>query len=446
MDYILENLQKQAEFFNSGKTKDVNFRIEQLKKLKNIINLHEKQIIEAAQKDLGRPEFETFSSEIFLCIQEINHAIKNIKNWTNAKKIKTPFYLWPSKSSTIYEPYGQVLIISPWNYPFQLTFSPLIGAISAGNCITIKPSEKSQSCSNLIYKIFSENFESEYINVIQGGVQEAEFLLQQKFDYIFFTGSTKVGRIVMKNAAYHLTPLTLELGGKNPCIVDKNTNIDLAAKKIAWGKFLNAGQSCIATDFLIIHEEVKEDFIKKLIFYIEQFYKNKSDITHIIDKEHFERLINIIKQGKIIYGSNFEFNDLYIQPTIIETHNFIEEEIFGPILPIYAFADEKKLFEILEKINKPLLVYVFTQNKNLINQIIKNTQSGTLCLNDVNIQFTNYNLPFGGLGKSGLGKYHGKKSFEIFSHEKSIFNSKNLFDLRFKDINFAKKLLNWIKK
>ncbi|OGB84271.1 aldehyde dehydrogenase [candidate division TM6 bacterium RIFCSPHIGHO2_12_FULL_32_22] len=446
MKQIEEIINKQREFFNSRKTININFRIEQLKKLKKLILNNQQEIIDAAKKDLNRPEDETFISEIFLCINEINFALKNIKNWTKLSRVKTPYYLWPSKSYTYAQPYGVTLIISPWNYPFQLTINPLIGAIAAGNCSILKPSEISQNSSKIIYKLFSENFDPEFIAVIEGGIPESEFLLQQKFDYIFFTGSPRVGKIVMKAAAENLTPLTLELGGKNPCIIDETSDLDLASKYIAWGKFLNAGQSCIAPDFLLISEKIKDNFIEKLIFYIKKFYGENSqqnkNYGRIINQKHLARLSELLKEGKIIYGGSFNDKDLYFEPTLIESDT--NEEVFGPVLPIISFLDKKNIFDILKHNTKPLAIYLFSKDKKLQKKLIYNTSSGAICFNDLIIQVSNPNLPFGGIGNSGFGKYHGKYSFDAFSNKKAIIYSRNRFNLNFRFSKIFTKLLKKI--
>src|SRR3990167_4565882 len=446
MKQIEEIINKQREFFNSRKTININFRIEQLKKLKKLILNNQQEIIDAAKKDLNRPEDETFISEIFLCINEINFALKNIKNWTKLSRVKTPYYLWPSKIYTYAQPYGVTLIISPWNYPFQLTINPLIGAIAAGNCSILKPSEISQNSSKIIYKLFSENFDPEFIAVIEGGIPESEFLLQQKFDYIFFTGSPRVGKIVMKAAAENLTPLTLELGGKNPCIIDETSDLDLASKYIAWGKFLNAGQSCIAPDFLLISEKIKDNFIEKLIFYIKKFYGENSqqnkNYGRIINQKHLARLSELLKEGKIIYGGSFNDKDLYFEPTLIESDT--NEEVFGPVLPIISFLDKKNIFDILKHNTKPLAIYLFSKDKKLQKKLIYNTSSGAICFNDLIIQVSNPNLPFGGIGNSGFGKYHGKYSFDAFSNKKAIIYSRNRFNLNFRFSKIFTKLLKKI--
>lgn len=454
MENIRNILEKQKSFFDKGYTKDINFRIEALKKLKHNIKINENNIFKALNIDLNKSEFETFITEIGIVYDEINGAIKNIKKWSKPKKVKTPITNFLASSYIYNEPYGVALIMSPWNYPFQLIMAPLVGAISAGNCVLLKPSELAIETEKIIVKIIKDTFSDEYIGVITGGIEESTALLKEKFDYIFYTGGINVGKIVMRAAAEHLTPITLELGGKSPCIVDKDANIDLAARRIAWGKFLNAGQTCVAPDYLVVHRNIKEKLISSIENYIVEFFGENTfeseDYPRIINERHFKRLEGYLKEGKIVSGGNTDINNLYIEPTIIEGINFenriMEEEIFGPIFPVIEFEDIDKVIDIVNNNPKPLALYYFSENKEKQEFIIKNISFGGGCINDTIMHLSTSTLPFGGVGSSGMGSYHGRTSFETFSHKKSILKKSNLVDIKIRyapfkgKINLARKL------
>ncbi|MCS4472138.1 aldehyde dehydrogenase [Clostridium botulinum] len=445
---------KTEEFFDKGYTKDINFRIEALKKLKHNIKINENNIFKALKIDLNKSEFETFITEIGIVYDEINGAIKNIKKWSKPKKVKTPITNFLASSYIYNEPYGVALIMSPWNYPFQLIMAPLVGAISAGNCVLLKPSELAIETEKVIVKIIKDTFSDEYIGVITGGIEESTALLKEKFDYIFYTGGINVGKIVMRAAAEHLTPITLELGGKSPCIVDKDANIDLAARRIAWGKFLNAGQTCVAPDYLVVHRNIKEKLISSIENYIVEFFGENTfeseDYPRIINERHFKRLEGYLKEGKIVSGGNTDINNLYIEPTIIEGINFenriMEEEIFGPIFPVIEFENIDKVIDIVKNNPKPLALYYFSENKEKQKFIIKNISFGGGCINDTIMHLSTSTLPFGGVGSSGIGGYHGRASFDTFSHKKSILKKSNLIDVKIRyapfkgKINLAKRL------
>ncbi|HCL4445050.1 TPA: aldehyde dehydrogenase [Clostridium botulinum] len=454
MENIRNILEKQKSFFDKGYTKDINFRIEALKKLKHNIKINENNIFKALNIDLNKSEFETFITEIGIVYDEINEAIKNIKKWSKPKKVKTPITNFLASSYIYNEPYGVALIMSPWNYPFQLIMAPLVGAISAGNCVLLKPSELAIEMEKIIVKIIKDTFSDEYIGVITGGIEESTALLKEKFDYIFYTGGINVGKIVMRAAAEHLTPITLELGGKSPCIVDKDANIDLAARRIAWGKFLNAGQTCVAPDYLVVHRNIKEKLISSIENYIVEFFGENTfeseDYPRIINERHFKRLEGYLKEGKIVSGGNTDINNLYIEPTIIEGINFenriMEEEIFGPIFPVIEFEDIDKVIDIVKNNPKPLALYYFSENKEKQEFIIKNISFGGGCINDTIMHLSTSTLPFGGVGSSGIGGYHGRASFDTFSHKKSILKKSNLIDIKIRyapfkgKINLAKRL------
>ncbi|EPY2285603.1 aldehyde dehydrogenase [Clostridium sporogenes] len=454
MESIRDMLKKQKSFFEKGYTKDINFRIEALKKLKHNIKMNENNIFKALKIDLNKSEFETFITEIGIVYDEINGAIKNIKKWSKPKKVKTPITNFLASSYIYNEPYGVALIMAPWNYPFQLIMAPLVGAISAGNCVLLKPSELAVETEQIIVKIIKETFSDEYIGVVTGGVKESEALLKEKFDYIFYTGGINVGKIVMRAAAEHLIPITLELGGKSPCIVDKDANIDFAARRIAWGKFLNAGQTCVAPDYLVVHRNIKEKLISSIENYIIEFFGENvfesEEYPRIINERHFKRLEGYLKEGKIVFGGKTDISNLYIEPTIIEGINLknriMEEEIFGPIFPVIEFEDIDEVIDIVKNNPKPLALYYFSEDKEKQEFIIKNISFGGGCINDTIMHLSTSTLPFGGVGNSGMGNYHGRASFETFSHKKSILKKSNLIDIKIRyapfkgKINLAKKL------
>ncbi|EPY2273895.1 aldehyde dehydrogenase [Clostridium sporogenes] len=454
MESIRDMLKKQKSFFEKGYTKDINFRIEALKKLKHNIKMNENNIFKALKIDLNKSEFETFITEIGIVYDEINGAIKNIKKWSKPKKVKTPITNFLASSYIYNEPYGVALIMAPWNYPFQLIMAPLVGAISAGNCVLLKPSELAVETEQIIVKIIKEAFSDEYIGVVTGGVKESEALLKEKFDYIFYTGGINVGKIVMRAAAEHLIPITLELGGKSPCIVDKDANIDFAARRIAWGKFLNAGQTCVAPDYLVVHRNIKEKLISSIENYIIEFFGENvfesEEYPRIINERHFKRLEGYLKEGKIVFGGKTDISNLYIEPTIIEGINLknriMEEEIFGPIFPVIEFEDIDEVIDIVKNNPKPLALYYFSEDKEKQEFIIKNISFGGGCINDTIMHLSTSTLPFGGVGNSGMGNYHGRASFETFSHKKSILKKSNLIDIKIRyapfkgKINLAKKL------
>ncbi|PRR80115.1 Aldehyde dehydrogenase [Clostridium liquoris] len=433
-------LSNQKKFFRNNGTLDVNFRIHQLKKLKSLIIKNEEAIYEALKKDLNKSDFESYVSEVGFVLGEINFTIKNIKNWCRVKKVKTPLVHLPGKSYILKEPYGSVLIIGPWNYPFQLLIAPLVGAIAAGNCALLKPSELSPNVSKFITKLINENFNAEYIHAVEGGIEETSSLLSLKWDYIFFTGSVNVGKVVMKAASYNLAPVTLELGGKSPCIIDKSVNLKLAAKRLVWGKFFNTGQTCIAPDYLFIHKDIVKDFIPLLKNTIKEFYGenpiNSEYYGRIINTKHFTRLNNYLKDGTIIFGGNVNEEELYISPTLIIGSSInspiMNDEIFGPILPMFQYENLNEVISFINSRPKPLSLYFFSNDKNNIKKITSNTSSGSVCINDTLSQITTPYLPFGGVGTSGMGKYHGKWSFDTFTHEKSVMNKSFKFDLSVK--------------
>lgn len=444
---ITDILHSQREFFNSGKTRDLDFRLSQLHKLKQLIIEHQTEIITALKADLNKPEFESYASEIG-AIKEVDEAIKNLRKWAKTKKAPVPLEFFSYSAKISPEPLGVVLIISPWNYPFQLIISPLVGAIAAGNCTIVKPSEFSPHTANLVRELISKYFDPAYISVIPGGVETSQELLAEKFDHILFTGGTAIGKIVMAAAAKHLTPVTLELGGKSPCIVDTEINLDHTVKRILWGKFLNAGQTCIAPDYLLVNEKVKSDLINGFKRCLLEFYgenpANSPDYARIIHQKHFDRLTKFLQDGEIIIGGETNREQLYIAPTIIDnvalTDAIMEEEIFGPILPVITYTDISQAITLINSQPKPLALYLFSDNKNLQNLVLQSTSSGSVCINDTVMQVAISSLPFGGVGDSGIGAYHGKASFDLFSHHKSILQNTFRFDVNWRYAPYQGKL------
>ena len=457
MNDIKSVFNKQKEFFYLGKTNDINFRIDNLRKLKEVIKVNENKILEALNKDLGKSNFESYATEIGIVYDEINVHIKNIKKWARRERKKSSIIYYPSKSYVYKEPYGVTLIIGPFNYPFQLVIAPLIGAISAGNTAIIKPSENTKNISILLEEIINENFEEEYLKVVSPleGKEAVSYLLEFPFDYIFFTGSVRVGKIIMEKAAKNLTPITLELGGKSPCIVDSDAKLELAAKRIVWGKFLNAGQTCVAPDYLCVHKNIKEKLLKLIISEIHKQFgeeiKTSPDYPRIVNNNSLTRLSNYIKDGEVYYGGSFDDLGLYMEPTILVNTDVnsavMTEEIFGPILPVIEFDNIENIIDFINRREKPLALYYFSESKKNINYILRATTSGGVTINDTIIHVADGNLPFGGVGNSGIGNYHGKASFDTFTHKRSVMKRGTFveFNIRFapykEKINILKKVM-----
>ena len=437
MEEIGKLLEQQRNFFNQGKTFDINRRRYYLKKLREAMKVHEEEIMVALRQDLNKAPFEAYATEIGVVKEELAYVSRHLKEWAQPKLVRTSIVNFPSVSKTYAEPYGIVLIMSPWNYPFQLTLAPLVGAIAAGNCVIVKPSNYSPATSKVIEMLLSEVFPQEYVAVIQGGREANKSLLEQKFNYIFFTGSVAVGKSVMQAASRYLTPVTLELGGKSPCIVDETANLEMAAKRIVWGKYLNAGQTCVVPDYLLVQKSVKEDLLCKMRKYIFKFYgedgSKNENYPKIINEKHFERLLGLIKGEQVIIGGNYNRSTNQIAPTILDNITWdspvMAEEIFGPILPVLEFD---KLTEIIPAINsrpKPLALYYFTEKKENERTIIRNISYGGGCINDTIMHLVSSHMPFGGVGESGMGRYHGKDSFNTFSHQKSVLKKSVLIDV-----------------
>jgi len=430
----------------------VEERIRVLKALKKSIIAHENAVYKALHQDFAKPEFESYITEFQYTINELNLTIKKLKSWSKPKWIVPSIVNFPSLESIHFEPYGNVLIISPWNYPFQLAMVPLIGAVAAGNKVVLKPSEMATQTGILIEKIATDVFKNQEVKIVLGDADVSKNLLSQRWDYIFFTGSTNVGKIVAKAAAAHLTPCTLELGGKNPCIIDETANIEITAKRIVWGKFLNAGQTCVAPDFLMVQAKEKFNLVEAIKKEIVLFYgknpQESPDFARIINHKHWDRLHRLMTQNEIVFGGESNRETKYIAPTLLEInnpdHEIMQDEIFGPLLPILTYSEPEDLLPFLRKFEKPLAFYIFSENKVFVNQLIQQISAGGVCVNDTIVQLINHRLPFGGVGMSGMGAYHGKHTFITFSHQKTVVKRATWMDLPIKYAPYSKKI-RWIK-
>jgi aldehyde dehydrogenase (NAD+) len=437
MKDILDLLQQQDEFFKAKETQSVAFRKKSLIRLKKAILVNEDTILDALYKDLRKPKFEAYTSEIAVVITELDYFIKNIEKLAKPKRVKSSLLNFPSADYIYKDPYGRVLIMAPWNYPFQLVINPLVAAIATGNCVVCKPSEVTVNTSAVLSTIIAEVFDPKHVTVIEGGLEVYKLLLTQKWDYIFFTGSTAVGKIVMKAAAEQLCPITLELGGKSPVIVNKDAKLQLAAKRIVWGKLFNAGQTCIAPDYIYVHESVKNEFIDSLItefkLALGKNVETSKDFARIVNKKHFERIVALIEKDKVIYGGGVNSEEQFIEPTLISdidwNSRIMKEEIFGPLLPILTFSNLNETIQTINALDKPLAAYYFGEKKKDKELFLKDLYFGGGCINDTLIHITSEALPFGGVGPSGLGAYHGAKSFECFSHQKGIVKRGTWLDI-----------------
>ncbi|MFP3590968.1 aldehyde dehydrogenase [Chryseobacterium sp. SIMBA_038] len=449
---IQEIVSKQKGFFNTQKTKNLKFRKMYLEKLRDLILENENLLNEAIYKDFGKSKFDTFTTEISFILKDINYYLKNLNALAKPKKVRTNLSNQIGSSKIYSDPLGCVLVIGAWNYPYQLSLSPIIAALAAGNCCILKPSEIAENTMKAMSKIINENFPTEYLYVFEGGIDETTELLKLKFDKIFFTGSTKVGKIIYKAAAEHLTPVTLELGGKSPVIITKDANLEVAAKRIIWGKFLNAGQTCVAPDYLLVEESIQEQFLEMLRNQIKEFkYEpNSEQYTRIINQKNFQRLIKLINKEKIYFGGNYNEEKLYIEPTILININWeddvMQEEIFGPVLPVISFKSFNQTVNYLIELEKPLSAYLFTNNSEEKESFTQKISFGGGCINDVVMHLGNDNLPFGGVGSSGMGNYHGKFGFETFSHQKPVLEKATWGEPNIKYPPYSGKKLSWIKK
>lgn len=441
-------LHAQRAYFMKGKCKDVDFRIRQLKNLYQWICEHEQEIMDALYEDLNKSSFEAYATEIGIVKEEIKYILKHIRRWAAPTRVKTPITQFPAKSFIYPEPYGVVLIMSPWNYPFQLTIAPLVGAICAGNCAVVKPSAYSPNTTRVMAGMIKELFPPEYISVVEGGREANQALLDEKFDYIFFTGSVNVGKYVMQKAAVHLTPVSLELGGKSPCIVDETADIKLAAKRIVWGKFLNSGQTCVAPDYILVQNSVKDKLIKQITKSIREMYGKdvlaNEEYPKMINEKHFDRVVGLMEKAHIVIGGESDRTSQKIVPTVLDQVTWespvMQEEIFGPLLPVLTFYDMKEAIQMVNARPRPLALYCFTKDKKREAKILKHISYGGGCINDTVVHLATSHMPFGGVGNSGMGGYHGKDSFETFSHRKSIMKKSLLVDIPIRYAPFKNKL------
>lgn len=443
----------QRTYFRSGVTRSYDFRMKALNNLSKLIRNNEAKILHALKTDLNKSEAEAYTTEIGFLLEEIRHTQKHLKKWMEPKKVKTAKTHIGSKGYTIAEPYGVTLIIAPWNYPFQLQLAPLIGAIAAGNTAILKPSELTPQTSKLLDELIKEYYHPDFIAVVEGGVETNKILLDQPLDYIFFTGSVPVGKIVMEAASKRLIPITLELGGKSPCIVDETADLKLAAKRIAFGKFTNAGQTCIAPDYIYLHKNIRQPFIDTFKEVIKEFYGENplqnEEFGKIVNDRHFNRLKSYLAEGEILFGGRYDETSEKIEPTLIApsdtTSPVMTDEIFGPIFPVMEYGSIDEVIDFVVKRPKPLALYLFTINKEIEEKVVNNISFGGGSINDTLMHIATPYLPFGGVGESGIGSYHGESSFVAFSHNKSVLNQTNKFDFSFRYPN-AKHGLKIIKK
>lgn len=445
-------LNAQKEFFNSNATKDIDFRKEQLKKLKEIILSHLDLLNDGLQKDFGKSAFDTYTTEVAIVIKEIDFYLENLNSLAKPKTVHTDLVNQVGFSYVYPEPLGCTLIIGPWNYPYQLTLAPLVSAIAAGNTAIVKPSEIASQSMQVIQQLINDHFDKNYIHCVLGGVDETTELLKLKFDKIFFTGSTRVGKIIYKAAAENLTPVTLELGGKSPTIVSQDADLKVAAKRIVWGKLLNAGQTCVAPDYVMVHQKVEKEFIDYLKYYLDKFdyTADSPHYTKIINEDHYDRLMGLINQDKVIIGGQGNRNLLHIEPTILKDVDWsdpvMQEEIFGPILPIMTYQNIYKVFEQIKEHPKPLAAYLFTNNSAEKDAFLEQLSFGGGCINDTIMHLVNSESPFGGVGDSGIGSYHGKYGFEAFSHQKSVIKRATWGETSLKYPPYSEDKLKWAKR
>ncbi|MCU7662608.1 aldehyde dehydrogenase [Bacillus thuringiensis] len=444
---------RQKEYFLKGHTRSIEIRKNNLKKLYEGIQHFEEEIFQALKLDLNKSVHESFTTEVGYVLKEISFQLKHMSSWSKPKRVRTALTHFGSKGKVVPEPYGVTLIIAPWNYPFQLAIAPLVGALAAGNTIVLKPSELTPSVSKVLKRMLDELFPEELVAVVEGGVEESTSLLREPFDYIFFTGSVGVGKVVMEAAAKQLTPLTLELGGKSPCIVHKDAKIEMTARRIVWGKFLNAGQTCVAPDYMYVHSSVKEKLVEALRYeIIEQYSKEplqNENYVRIVSERHFERLCRFLQDGQVVIGGNYKKDTLHIEPTVLADITWqdavMEDEIFGPILPIIEYDNIEEVIGTIQQHPKPLALYVFSEDKEVQKKVTSNISYGGGCINDVVYHLATPYLPFGGVGSSGLGGYHGEESFRTFSHYKSILAQSTAFDMKIR-YSSTKSALKFIRK
>ena len=437
-DRVRRAVTDQKQYFQTGLTRELASRIETLGRLRTMISRYEDRILEAVAADLGKPGVEAYTTEIGVVYQELSLLRRKLRRWARPRRRRTPLALAFSTSYVTPQPYGVALVVAPWNYPFQLAFAPVIGALAAGNTVILKPSEVSSNTSTLIEEMVRETFEPGLFQVIEGDKDVAGALLEQPFDYIFYTGNTGVGRIVLRKAAERLIPATLELGGKSPCIVTGRADVEIAARRIAWGKFLNAGQTCVAPDFCLVHDSIYEQFLQALGRAITDFYGNRPaespDYARIIAQRHVDRIAGMVDSEKVVFGGEIRREERYIAPTVMRdvswSDRVMEDEIFGPVLPVLRYEDNREVLEPLGSRERPLALYVFTEDRREASEITSQLTFGGGCINDTLVHVANSHLPFGGVGASGMGRYRGKASFEAFSYMKSVVNHRSRPDFR----------------
>ena len=445
---IKDLVTRQRKYFQTGATLPVSVRVDALKRLYGVISGCEKEIHTALKRDLGKSGFESYMCETGLVLEEISYMLKHIHRFAREKNVRTPLAQFHSRSFKKPSPYGVTLIMSPWNYPFMLTLSPLVDALAAGNTAVVKPSAYSPHTSDVILQILSQCFDPEYVAVVTGGRAENTCLLREHFDYIFFTGSQTVGKEVMRNAAEYLTPVTLELGGKSPCIVDQTADIRLAARRIVFGKYLNCGQTCVAPDYIFVHKSVKDKLLKQMAKQIRKMYGNdpcrNEEYPKMINRKHFDRVLGLIRDARVVCGGGSRQETLQIEPTILDQvtweHPVMQEEIFGPVLPVMTFYDLQEVVAQVSARPRPLALYLFTRKKEREAYVLKHVSYGGGCINDTVVHLATSHMPFGGVGDSGMGGYHGKDSFDTFTHRKSIMKKSCLIDIPVRYAPFKKKL------
>ncbi len=450
---------KQRNFFNTGKTKDIEFRIEQLKKLRQVISDNQQEIMDALKKDLNKSPMEAYGTEVGFLLADIKHTLKTIRSLAKPRKVKTPLFHQLGSSWIQPEPYGVTYVVAPWNYPFQLAIAPAIGALAAGNTCIIRPSRMSENTARVMERIINSNFDESYLKVVLSDIRQSNELLEQKFDYIFFTGSPDVGRQIYAAASKHLTPVTLELGGKSPCFVDETFNTNWGIKRIVWGKFTNTGQTCVAPDYVLVDKKVKQKFVDLFIKTTKEFFgedpQKSPDLGRIINEKHFLRLTKLLEKGNILMGGKTDINDLYIAPTLIDgvtaDDPVMQGEIFGPILPIIEYEKLDDAIRFVNSRNKPLALYIFSEDKMYQERILNETSSGNASINECLMHVGQFELPFGGVGESGMGAYHGDVSFETFSHMKGILKKSTLSDFKQRfppytesGTKLIRKLIDWL--
>ena len=453
---LIQLVSQQKEFFNTYQTKDIGFRLDALKKIRSLVQKFEREIHTALFEDLGRPELESAGGDTGLLMQELGMVIRNLRSWAKPKRVRTPIVTMNARSYFVYEPFGNILIISPWNYPFQLLSVPLIGAVAAGNCVLAKPSQLAVKTSEVMRKMINDHFDPGFLHIIKGGSDVNKYLLEMKFDYIFFTGSQETGKKVMRAAAEHLTPVSLEMGGKNPAIIDKNIHLRNTAKRILWGKYLNAGQSCVAPDYLLVHEDIREallDTMKQILAkWMGPDPEKSIDFSRIIDMKNTLRLQSYLTQGKVITGGQADPEKKYVSFTILDgisgSDPLMKEEIFGPVLPVLTYKNLDDAINFISSRPIPLSLYVFSKSKAFCKEVLLKTSSGNCCINETVVQFINPHLPFGGTGTSGMGRYHGRFSFETFSYKRAVMKTSNFIDIpvRYPPYNNKAKIVSFLMR